>query len=75
MIIRDADHPWPRAFLAVFDHPYYAVTQPDGSFRMDSVPPGTYTLVAWHERTGRSEQQVTVGANGAVKVDIALKGK
>ena len=75
VIIRDADHAWPRSFLAVFDHPYFAVTQSDGSFRMDSVPPGTYTLVAWHERTGRSEQKVTVGANGAVKVDLALKGK
>lgn len=75
VIIRDADHPWPRAFLAVFDHPYYAVTQSDGSFRIDGVPPGTYTLVAWHERTGRTEQKVTVGANGAVKVDLALKGK
>jgi hypothetical protein len=75
VIIRDADHAWPRSFLAVFDHPYFAVTQPDGSFRMDSVPPGTYTLVAWHERTGRTEQKVTVGANGAVKVDLALKGK
>lgn len=75
VIIRDADHAWPRSFLAVFDHPYFAVTQSDGSFRMDSVPPGTYTLVAWHERTGRTEQKVTVGANAAVKVDLALKGK
>ena len=75
VIIRDADHAWPRSFLAVFDHPYFAVTQSDGAYRMDSVPPGTYTLVAWHERTGRTEQKVTVGANGAVKVDLALKGK
>lgn len=75
VIIRDADHAWPRAFLAVFDHPYFAVTPSDGTFRIDGVPPGTYTLAAWHERTGRTEQKVTVGASGAVKVDLALKGK
>ena len=75
VIVRDADHPWPRAYLAVFDHPYFAVTKPDGSFTIDNVPPGKYTLVAWHERTGRSEQAVEVRANSAAKVAISLKGK
>lgn len=72
VIVRDADHAWPRAFLAVFDHPYFAVTKPDGSFRIDGVPPGKYTLVAWHERAGRSEQAITVGAAGEMKVAIPL---
>jgi hypothetical protein len=75
VIVRDADHPWPRAFLAVFDHPYFAVTKPDGSFVIDGVPPGKYTLIAWHERTGRTEQAVTVTANAAAKVALALSGK
>jgi hypothetical protein len=75
VIVRDADHAWPRAYLAVFDHPYFAVTKPDGSFRIDSVPPGKYTLVAWHERTGRTEQSVTVGSGATTKVAIALSGK
>ena len=75
VIVRDADHSWPRAYVAVFDHPYFAVTKPDGSFTIDSVPPGKYTLVAWHERTGRTEQTVDVGANGVVKVTVELKGK
>lgn len=75
VIVKDVDHSWPRAYLAVFDHPYFAVTKPDGSFTIDSVPPGEYTLVAWHERTGRSEQRVTVSANGTVKANVALEGK
>jgi hypothetical protein len=75
VIIRDADHPWPRAYVAVFDHPYFAVTKPDGSFTIDGVPPGSYTLMAWHERTGRTEQPVTIAANGAQKVELTLKGK
>lgn len=73
--IRDADHAWPRAYVAVFDHPYFAVTKPDGSFVIDGVPPGKYTLVAWHERTGRTEQPVTVTVNGTAKVELAMTGK
>lgn len=75
VIVKDADHPWPRAYIAVFDHPYYAVTRPDGSFSIDGVPPGKYTLVAWHERTGKSEQAVEVPAHGASKVTVELEGK
>jgi hypothetical protein len=75
VIIRDADHPWPRAYVAVFDHPYFAVTKPDGSFAIEGVPPGSYTLMAWHERTGRTEQPITIAANGAQKVTLTLKGK
>lgn len=75
VIVRDADHSWPRAYLAVFDHPYFTVTKPDGTFSIDGVPPGKYNLMAWHERTGRTAQPVTVGANGAVKVELSLKGK
>jgi hypothetical protein len=75
VIIRDADHPWPRAYVAVFDHPYFAVTKPDGSFTIDGVPPGSYTLMAWHERTGRTEQPVAITTNGVAKVAVTLKGK
>ena len=75
VIVRDADHSWPRAYLAVFDHPYFAVTRPDGSFTIDGVPAGNYTLVAWHERTGRTEQAVTVPTSGAVKVELSLSAK
>lgn len=75
VIIRDADHAWPRAYVAVFDHPYFAVTKPDGTFAIEGVPPGKYTLVAWHERTGRTEQPVDVAANGTAKVTLSLSGK
>ena len=75
VIVKDVDHPWPRAYLAVFDHPYFAVTRPDGSFTIDSVPPGKYTLVAWHERTGRTEQPVEITPNGTAKVSVSVEGK
>jgi hypothetical protein len=75
VIVKDVDHPWPRAYVAVFDHPYYAVTKPDGTFSIDGVPPGKYTLVAWHERTGKSEQAVEVAPNGTAKISVELEGK
>lgn len=73
--VRDAGHVWTHAWLAVFDHPYYATTGPGGAFSIDGVPPGKYTLKAWHDRTAVGSWPVDVGANGAVKVDVVLEGK
>jgi hypothetical protein len=73
--VRDADRAWTRAYIAVFDHPYFTVTGPGGTFTIDGVPPGKYTLHAWHERTGVATQTVDVGAGGEVKVTVVLEGK
>ena len=72
VMVRDPDHPWTRAWLAVFDHPYFAVTGADGAYSITGVPPGSYTLHVWHERTGDSEQHVSVPANGVVKSDVVV---
>jgi plastocyanin len=53
-------HPWMRAFLGVYDHPYFMVTGADGTFTLRDVPPGTYTLEAWHERFGTKTATVTL---------------
>lgn len=45
-------HPWMKANIMVFDHPFFAVTGPDGSFEIKGVPPGTQNLVIWQESTG-----------------------
>jgi hypothetical protein len=65
-------HPWTRAFVAVFDHPYFAVTGRDGAFELDEVPPGRYTLAAWHERFGKVERPVTVTAGDRAVVDVVF---
>lgn len=70
--VRDAEHPWTRAYLAVFDHPYFAVTGNGGSFTIDGVPAGKYKLNAWHERTGVSVQDVDVADNAPTKVTVTL---
>ena len=74
VVVRDKDHAWPTAYLAVFDHPYFAVTAPNGTFRIDGVPPGRYRLKVWHERARVAEQAVDVGAGGAT-VNLELQAK
>ncbi len=46
------NHPWEHAYVYVFDHPYVAVTDEEGRFSIDDIPPGTYTIEAWHEALG-----------------------
>lgn len=71
--IRCDEHPWTHGWLAVFDHPYYAVTSGDGSFTLDDVPPGTYTLVVWHERGGRTTRSVTVADGESTAGDVRIR--
>ncbi len=55
-------HPWMKAYIGVFDNPYFQVTGKDGAFELKNLPPGTYTVVAWHEQYGASAPQtVTIG--------------
>lgn len=52
-LVDDAGHPWVTSFVHVFDHPYYRVTTEDGRFRITGIPPGQYTVHAWHEGVRR----------------------
>jgi plastocyanin len=67
-------HPWMRAYLGVVSHPFFAVTGDDGSFTIKGLPPGTYTIEAWHEKFGTLEMQVSVGAKESKAVDFSYKG-
>ncbi len=66
-------HPWMKSYIAVFKHPYFAVTGANGSFEIKNLPPGTYTLQAWHEKYGTATQTVTIGAKEAKTVSFAFK--
>jgi plastocyanin len=67
-------HPWMRGYVAVFKHPYFAVSGKDGSFDLSNLPPGTYTIKAWHEKFGTSTQTVTLGANETKEISFVFKG-
>jgi len=58
-------HPWMTAYAGILEHPYHAVTGEDGAFEIKGLPPGKYTLEAWHEKLGSQTQEVTVGKDGS----------
>lgn len=66
-------HPWMKAYIAVLDSPYFQVTGKDGSFDLKNVPPGTYTLVAWQEYYGTTQQTITISPKQEQKVDLTFK--
>lgn len=66
-------HPWMHAYIGVLDHPFFAVTSTDGSFELKGLPPGTYTVEAWHETLGMQTQMVTIGAKETGTVEFSFK--
>jgi hypothetical protein len=67
-------HPWMRAYLFVFDNPYFAVTSTTGAFELKGLPPGTYSVQAWHERFGILNQTVTVAPKETKAISFEFKG-
>ncbi len=67
-------HGWMKSYMAVLPSSYHNVSQANGTFSIANLPPGNYTLVAWHEKFGEQEQQVTVGANEQKQITFTFKG-
>jgi plastocyanin len=65
-------HAWMRGYIGVLEHPYFAVTDADGRFSIPQLPPGTYTIEAWHEQLGTKTQQITVAASDAKTLDFTF---
>ena len=66
-------HPWMSAYVGVVSHPYFAVTGSAGTFALETIPPGTYTIEAWHEKLGRQAQTVTLGEKDAKDITFTFK--
>jgi plastocyanin len=66
-------HGWMKSYVAVFKHPYFQVTKADGTFELKNLPPGDYTIEAWQEKYGKTEQKVTVGPKESKKIDFVFK--
>lgn len=68
-------HNFMHAWMFAADSPYYAVTKADGSFKINHVPPGEYTIKAWHPILGTQKTNVTVPPNGETEVSYEFSAK
>jgi protocatechuate 3,4-dioxygenase beta subunit len=62
-----------NAFILVFRHPFFSLTDADGRYRIDNVPPGTYSVVAWNEGRASDPRTVTVTDSGVEEEDFTLR--
>jgi len=66
-------HSHMNAYILVFSHPFFALTDDEGHYRIDGVPPGTYNVVAWNEGLASDPKPVTVGDGAASELDFSLR--
>ncbi len=67
-------HSHMSAWILVFSHPFFAVTDAEGRYRIEGVPPGNYTLAVWHEGAVRARRELRVAAEGeAVEADLVVE--
>ena len=66
-------HSHMNAFILVFSHPFFAVTDAEGRYRIDNVPPGTYNVIAWNEGVSSDAQPTTVPDGAAAELDFVLR--
>ena len=66
-------HGWMHAYVGVVSHPYFAVSDKAGKFELRTIPPGTYTIEAVHEKLGRQSQSVTLGEKDAKEITFTFK--
>ena len=65
-------HPGTRAWIRVFDHPYFTVTTREGSFTIDSVPPGTYRLAVWQPSLGERDTTIHIAARQSASATVTF---
>jgi plastocyanin len=65
-------HPWMNGYFVVLKTGHFAVTGDDGSFSLPNLPPGHYTVTAWHETYGTQSKDITVGAGESVSLNFTF---
>lgn len=68
-------HPWMHGWFAVLKTNHYAITGDGGGFSLPNLPPGKYTVTAWHEDYGTQQQEITITGNETKTVDFSFKAK
>jgi hypothetical protein len=72
-LFKDNQHPWEKAYVGVFSHPFFSVSATNGAYRISGVPPGKYTVVAWHERLGEQTTNVLLTGGEQKTLDFTFK--
>lgn len=65
-------HAWMRSYIAVLEHPFFAVTGLDGRYRFTGLPPGEYVVAAWHEKFGERTQKITVAPGATINLPLSF---
>jgi plastocyanin len=68
-------HPWMKGTLAVMKNSHYAITTGDGEFKLPNLPPGNYTITAWHESYGEQTQEVSITGPETKSLNFVFKAK
>lgn len=68
-------HPWMHGTFAVLKNSHYAISSGDGSFTLPNLPPGKYTITAFHESYGDQSQEVTISGSETKTVSFTFKAK
>jgi len=73
--LKDDVYPWMSAWIGVVDHPFFAVTGPDGKFAIKGLPAGKYTIEVWQDKCRPATQQVEVGEKDPSPMEWRLELK
>jgi plastocyanin len=66
-------HSHMNAYILVFNHPFFAMTDAEGRYRIENVPPGTYGVIAWNEGTSSETRPITVPDGGVAELDFTVR--
>lgn len=72
---KDNQHPWEKAYVGVFTHPFFAVSDQYGNYRIEGLPAGRYTVVAWHERFGEKTVDITFVSGEARDLSFSFNAR
>ena len=71
--IKCNQHPWMKAWVGVLNHPFFAVSARDGSYRIEGLPPGDYTIAIWHEVLGEQTTSVFIAGREDKTLNFTVK--